>query len=638
MSEGKQTVSQTQHKILLGVATMAILYHLAVAGGAINWLGVFVPAQIHRAISLAFGLIMIYLLYNWRDQEEFGLKWYDAILLLSALISLGYVIFFYDDVIQYYTLGKLDTKGIILTAMLWVPLLEALRRKVGFTLPILILVMVFITVFQKHLPGILSGAGYPIERLFFGSYVGVDGIFGMTLGIAATIIIIFIFFGALFEMAGAGKWFMDLAMALTGWSKGGPAKVAVVSSAFFGSISGSPSSNVATTGAITIPLMKKSGYSAKFAAAAETVASTGGNILPPVMGATAFVMAEWIGVTYGEIIVAALIPALLYYFVTFMSVHFQAYRAGVQTVSMENIHSFWSIFKRGWFYLIPMAVLVYVLVFLKYPPTLAGIIAVPVVIAVSYLSKDRTLWITPIKFVTACYMTVKRWLVVVAICASVGIFVGALSLSGLGNKFSRFLLDVADERLVILLIFIGICSIILGMGMDAMPAYITLATLLAPAVIQLGVPDLSAHLFVIYWGLASFITPPVCVAVYVAIGISGSKVWETGWEAVKIGIACYLIPYAFILNPELVMMGSSAEIIYKVIVMAIGCIFLAAGFQGYGLTLLNLVERVLLIASGIAVVSPIVWVELIAIIIGAIVMLRKWVFTRFIQKPQVYQQ
>lgn len=638
MSEGKQTVSQTQHKILLGVATMAILYHLAVAGGAINWLGVFVPAQIHRAISLAFGLIMIYLLYNWRDQEEFGLKWYDAILLLSALISLGYVIFFYDDVIQYYTLGKLDTKGIILTAMLWVPLLEALRRKVGFTLPILILVMVFITVFQKHLPGILSGAGYPIERLFFGSYVGVDGIFGMTLGIAATIIIIFIFFGALFEMAGAGKWFMDLAMALTGWSKGGPAKVAVVSSAFFGSISGSPSSNVATTGAITIPLMKKSGYSAKFAAAAETVASTGGNILPPVMGATAFVMAEWIGVTYGEIIVAALIPALLYYFVTFMSVHFQAYRAGVQTVSMENIQSFWSIFKRGWFYLIPMAVLVYVLVFLKYPPTLAGIIAVPVVIAVSYLSKDRTLWITPIKFVTACYMTVKRWLVVVAICASVGIFVGALSLSGLGNKFSRFLLDVADERLVILLIFIGICSIILGMGMDAMPAYITLATLLAPAVIQLGVPDLSAHLFVIYWGLASFITPPVCVAVYVAIGISGSKVWETGWEAVKIGIACYLIPYAFILNPELVMMGSSAEIIYKVIVMAIGCIFLAAGFQGYGLTLLNLVERVLLIASGIAVVSPIVWVELIAIIIGAIVMLRKWVFTRFIQKPQVYQQ
>ena len=540
--------------------------------------------------------------------------------------------------IQYYTLGKLDTKGIILTAMLWVPLLEALRRKVGFTLPILILVMVFITVFQKHLPGILSGAGYPIERLFFGSYVGVDGIFGMTLGIAATIIIIFIFFGALFEMAGAGKWFMDLAMALTGWSKGGPAKVAVVSSAFFGSISGSPSSNVATTGAITIPLMKKSGYSAKFAAAAETVASTGGNILPPVMGATAFVMAEWIGVTYGEIIVAALIPALLYYFVTFMSVHFQAYRAGVQTVSMENIHSFWSIFKRGWFYLIPMAVLVYVLVFLKYPPTLAGIIAVPVVIAVSYLSKDRTLWITPIKFVTACYMTVKRWLVVVAICASVGIFVGALSLSGLGNKFSRFLLDVADERLVILLIFIGICSIILGMGMDAMPAYITLATLLATVVIQLGVPDLSAHLFVIYWGLASFITPPVCVAVYVAIGISGSKVWETGWEAVKIGIACYLIPYAFILNPELVMMGSSAEIIYKVIVMAIGCIFLAAGFQGYGLTLLNLVERVLLIASGIAVVSPIVWVELIAIIIGAIVMLRKWVFTRFIQKPQVYQQ
>jgi TRAP transporter 4TM/12TM fusion protein len=622
----------------MGIATLAIFYHLAVAGGLINWLGLFMPAQMHRAISLAFGLIMIYLLYNWRDQEEFGLKWYDAILLLSALISLGYIIFFYDQVIEYYSIGKLDTKGIVLTAMLWVPLLEALRRKVGFTLPILVIAMVLITVFQKHLPGILSGAGYPIERLFFGSYVGVNGIFGMTLGIAATIIIIFIFFGALLELAGAGKWFMDLAMALTGWSKGGPAKVAVVSSAFFGSISGSPSSNVATTGAVTIPLMKKSGYSAKFAAATESVASTGGNILPPVMGATAFLMAEWIGVTYGEIIIAALIPALLYYFVTFMSVHFQAYRSGVQTISIGNLPNLWSIFKSGWFYLIPMAVLVYVLVFLKYPPTLAGILAVPFVIGVSFLAKDRDLWITPIKFMQACYMTIKRWLVVLAICGSVGIFVGALSLSGLGNKFSRFLLDVADERLIILLIFIGICSLILGMGMDAMPAYITLATLLAPAVIALGVPDLSAHLFVIYWGLASFITPPVCVAVYVAIGISGSKVWETGWEAVKIGMACYLVPYAFILNPELVMMGEPVDIVMKVIVMAIGCIYLAAGFQGYGLTPLNLIERVILVATGIAVVTPNVWVELVAIIIGAIVMLRKRVFTRMIQKPQVQSQ
>lgn len=619
-------------KFLLYFSTLIVLYHIAVAGNLVNWFGIFIPSQSHRAVTLAVALILIYLLFDIKNKEKDFIKWYDVVLILSAVVSLGYVIMFPDNIVRYSMYGALDLKGMFLALMLWIPLLEALRRKIGWTLPIIILVLVGITVFQNVLPGILHGSGYPLERLLYSSYVGVRGIFGLPLGVASTILLIFLVFGALLQKAGAGKWFIDLAMAITGRSRGGPAKASVVSSAFFGSVSGSPSSNVATTGNITIPLMKQTGYRSSFAGATEAVASTGGQILPPIMGAIAFVMMEWLNVPYAQIAMAALIPALLYFFVAFMSVHFQACKTNVQPLKRNELPNLVKVFKEGWYYLLPLVVLVYFLVIKHLPPAVAGIYSLPVLIAISFLSKYKENHLNIKNIMEAFNTAVIRWLTVVVITASVGILVGALNLSGLGLKFSRFVIDISGENLILTLVLVGICALILGMGLDAIPAYITLATLLAPAIVALGVPEISAHLFVVYWGLASFITPPVCIAVYVAIGISGSSVWKTGWEAMKIGAAAYVIPFAFVLNPELMLMGDWQSIIFKVIIVSISCVFIASALQGYGFKSMNFMERIVLVIGALLMIYPSVYFLGVGLTISVLIYLRQIFSVKFSEK------
>ena len=321
------------------------------------WPGFFIPDQVHGAISLAAALSVIFLtipavgahpgIAPDPAAEKRRPSLFDLVLTASALISLGYVVFFYQDMLDYSLYGFLDTKGIILALMLCLPLFEAVRRTTGVTLPILVSLLVLGTVFQNVLPGVLYGRGYDIDRLLYSSYVGESGIFGLPLNVASNIIIVFVLFGALMEASGAGRWFLQLALAITGWSRGGPAKAAVVSSALFGSISGSPSANVATTGVFTIPLMKQIGYRASFAGAVEAVSSTGGMILPPVMGAIAFVMAEWIDRPYSEIAFAAFVPAVLYYLIVFVSVHLQAHRDGVKPLAARRSAEARCGFSRG---------------------------------------------------------------------------------------------------------------------------------------------------------------------------------------------------------------------------------------------------------------------------------------------------
>jgi TRAP transporter 4TM/12TM fusion protein len=478
------------------------------------------------------------------------------------------------------------------------------RRTTGWALPIIIVLIVLMTIFQKFLPGLLYGRGYPLDRLLYSTYVGNAGIFGLPLGIAANIVIVFLIFGALMDRAGASRWFMDIALALTGWSRGGPAKAAVVASAMFGSISGSPSGNSATTGIFTIPMMKKIGYTPAFAAAVEAVASTGGIILPPVMGAIAFIMAEWIEVSYATVVVSAAVPAVLYFLIVFVSVHLQAQLDGIEALPREELPKLWPSFLRGWYYLIPMAALIYFLVIKSLPPGMAGIYTCGFVVVASFLSKNRDHWLTPANIIRAFDEGTRRWITVASITAAVGIMIGALELSGVGIKVSRFIVDLAGGDLTLTLLFVGIVSLIVGMGLDATPAYITLATLMAPALIRLGVPDIAAHLFVIYWGLASFYTPPTCIAVYVTSGIAGSKVWATGWEAVRLGIAAFLIPFAFVFNPGLLLKGSVVEIVMAVATALIGASLLAAGIRGYAIGLLNIVQRLILIGGGLLLIAP----------------------------------
>jgi TRAP transporter 4TM/12TM fusion protein len=599
---------------LTWVATAIALYHLAVLSEVPAFLGFFLQNQIHLAISITCALIVIFTLrrsgasHAPSDDDvaagERGIPWYDYALILSTLIGAGFVLFFFESVLDYGMYGELDAKGIAVALCLVVPLLEGIRRTTGIALPIIILTFVFGTIFQKFLPGLLFGKGYPPERLLYSAYVGESGIFGLPLNVAANIVIVFLIFGALMQIAGAGNWFISVALSLTGWSRGGPAKAAVLSSALFGSISGSPSSNAATTGVFTIPMMIRIGYRPSFAAAVEAVASTGGQILPPVMGAIAFVMAEWIEVTYAEVVIAALIPALLYFLIVFVSVHLQAHKTGISAIPRSELPRLLPALASGWHYLIPIGVLIWLLIVEKLPPGMSAMYASLAVIAASFMSKDRSLWLTPKQIMFAFEDGVRRWVTVAAITASVGIMIGALELSGVGIKLSSFIIELAGGNLYLTLLLVGAASLIVGMGLDAIPAYITLATLMAPALIDLGVPMMAAHLFVVYWGLASFYTPPMCIVVYVTVGIAGSKVWETGWHAVRIGIAAFLIPFAFAINPALMMVGSPGRIIWASSTAAAGAVLVAAAVQGFALKELSRAGRGAVFIAGLLLIAP----------------------------------
>ena len=601
-------------KFFFVFSTIVAVYHLTVAGQVPSFFGLFMPHQIHKSISVFCALFLIFTLLPARggkageDAKLAGIgrriPWYDYLLIASAAGGAGFVVFFNDTILDYGELGWLDTKGIVFAAMLAIPLLEAVRRRIGLALPVIILFFVSVTLFQQYMPGLLHGSGYPVDRLLYSTYVGNAGIYGLPLGISANIVIVFLIFGALMEGAGASRWFMDMAMALTGWSRGGPAKAAVVASAMFGSISGSPTGNSATTGVFTIPMMKKIGYTPAFAAAVEAVASTGGIILPPVMGAIAFIMAEWIEVSYTEVVFAAAVPALLYFLIVFVSVHLQAHKSGISAMPFSELPRFWKVFIGGWYYLIPMAALVQFLVVEGRPPEMAGIMASGFVVATSFLSRDKSNWLLPKRIMAAFDEGVGRWVVVSVITGAVGIMIGALELSGVGIRISGFIVDLAGGNLLLTLLFVGIVSLIVGMGLDATPAYITLATLMAPALVRLGVPDMAAHLFVIYWGLASFYTPPTCVAVFVTCGIAGSKVWETGWEAIRLGIAAFLIPFAFVYNPALLLNGSIVEIVLAVGTATIGATLLAGGVRGYMAGELAPWQRAVIGAGGLLFIAP----------------------------------
>jgi TRAP transporter 4TM/12TM fusion protein len=615
--------------IFAAIATVIVVYHIIVVGKLAAMAGFFVPDQLHCAISLAMALTAIFCLvpaygsgHGVRREDEVGGPRrptpFDYALIACAWASLGYVVVFYQDVLDYSMYGFLDGKGQALALLLCLPLIEAVRRTTGVTLPILVLTLVLGTVFQNVLPGVLYGRGYPLDRLLYAAYVGESGIFGLPLNVATSIIIIFVLFGALMEASGAGRWFLRLALAATGWSYGGPAKAAVVASALFGSISGSPSANVATIGVFTIPLMKQIGYRPAFAGAVEAVASTGGQILPPVMGAIAFVMAEWIRVPYAQIALAAFVPASLYFLIVFVSVHLRARREGIEPMPRAELPRIGEAFREGWFYLIPIAALIYFLIIEAYPPGMAGVLTIPFVIGASFLSRDRADWLLPRKLMGACARTVRGWVTIAAITGFVGIMVGAIELSGIGVKISTLILDLSGGNLLVTLALVGLASFVMGMGLDSIPVYITLATLTAPALIQLGVSEMAAHLFVIYWGLASFFTPPLCIAVFVSIAISGSKLWETGFEAVRLGIAAFIIPFAFVLDEGLLLHGSIGKIVWAIGTAIAGATLLASGLSGFAFAPLGPVRRVLIGAGGLLLIGPGVYPPLVGATLAAL--------------------
>lgn len=592
------------HRVVEGLAFVAALYHLVVVSRSLTFFGYFLPTPRHRAISLLFALVIVYLSYSFRGKRKLGISWFDAVMLALGLSGLGFVVLFYEQASDYEAYGFLDFKGMVLAFGLAVSVLEALRRLTGWILPSLIILFLLGARFQNVLPGLLFGKGYAWDRLGYAIYVPGEGVFGVPLGVASTIVIVFLMFAAMLQRAGVGEWFSRLALSIAGWTRGGPAKTAVLASAFFGTISGSPSANAATTGAFTIPLMKRTGYSPAFAGAVEAAASVGGQILPPVMGAIAFVMADFLGVPYAEVAKAAMLPAVLYFIIVFMGVDFEAAKQGLRAIPRAELPSLMTTLKEGWFFLLPIGLMVYLMLIKQWDPDMAGIFSLPVLVVVSFFSPDKQRRLYPTAIYQSLVESVKTWLLLAVLTGAVGMLVAALGLSGLGIKFSRFLVDISGGNLLAALAMVGLGSLILGMSMDSLPAYITVATLSAPALILMGVSDMAAHLFVVYWGLASHITPPVCITVYVTCGISGAGIWETGRDAVRLAIGKYVLPFSFALNPALLLRGSLDVVLLGACSALVGAVSVSAGTIGYGLRRLGWFERALLISGGALLILP----------------------------------
>ena len=527
--------------------------------------------------------------------------WYDAILVILTMITGGYVVFYYPKIIP--TLGYLMTHRILMGAVMIILVLEAARRLVGWPIVSIGVILIFYAAYAYLLPGVLNARMIPWSRVLTNLYLCPGSLFGIPLAVVGTIVFSFIFFGRLLFSVGGGRFLSELALALMGRYRGGPAKVAIVASSLFGSLSGSASANVAMTGIITIPLMKKTGYKPHVAGAIEAVASTGGLIMPPIMAATAFIMAEFLDVPYPTVAISAFIPAVLYYVAVFAQVHLEAMKEGLRGLPPEEVPSIKTVLKEGWVYFIPAVVLLYCLFILYMSPSTAALFGVATTAVVSLFRKNtRTI---VIQNAWAILEDTGRGLLEVGIiCAIAGLVIGSVSLTGLGLSLSDALVILSGGNTLILLFLAAAGAIILGMGMPVTATYIMLVILIAPALIQLGIEPLAAHLFIMYFGVMSFLTPPVAIAAYVAASIAHSEPMQTGFAGVRLGIIAYVVPFIFALSPSLILIGSTGEIILTVTTAFLGTLSLSVAFVGYLFGRLGISKRVCFAIGAFGLIAP----------------------------------
>ncbi len=554
-------------------------------------------ALIQRSIHLSPILVLTYLLYPTATNKRF----YIFGRLLDAIFIIGSVTIGLYIIDQYHVLtfrdGNPNLPDMLLGILAIILVLEATRRVIGWTLPLVAVAFVIYAYWGPNMPGVFGHRGYDWGRILQHTYTSTEGIYGLPIGVSATFVILFIIFGAILQETGAGRFFIDLAFALFGRVRGGPAKVAVVGSTLFGTISGSATANVVGTGTFTIPMMKRLGYQPTFAAAVEAVASTGGQFMPPIMGAAVFVMIEMIHVTYREIIVMALLPAILFYVAVFIAVDLEAVRLGLRGMDRSELPKATRLLAEGWPFLAPPVILVFMLMYMYWSPTKAGFWAIVSTVAVSSLKASSRL--TPRQILGALRAGTMATLQVALACACAGVVVSVFTLTGLGAKVSFALLELANEALLPMLVIGMVTSILLGMGMPTTPAYIILAVLIAPSLVKAGVPQISAHLFVFYSGIISAITPPVALAAYAGAAIAKAPPLRTGFLAMRIGLAAFIVPFMFVYSPGLVFHGTPWEVVYSIGTSLLGILAITYGVQGRMLRELYIVERMILVVSGL---------------------------------------
>ena len=568
-----------------------------------------------RALHLAFTLTLIFLLYPTTKKgigsDKTKVPVYDFILAgFGAVVSLYLIIYYNELVLRSGLPTRLD---LILGGICILLVLEATRRAIGPELPIVVVVFLIYSYFGPYMPGFFAHRGYSLERIIEHLYMGTEGIFGIPLGVSSSFVFLFILFGAVLNKTGMGKFFIDMSMALAGHTTGGPAKVAVIASGFMGSINGSSVANTVTTGSFTIPLMKSIGYKKDFAGAVEAAASTGGQILPPVMGAAAFVMSEFLEIPYIKIAAAAVIPAVIYYIAVMTMVHLEACKHGLKGLPKEKLPKAKEVLAEKGHLIIPIIGLVYLLV-RSYTPLFAAFWAIIMSVVISMIKKNTRLNFKDL--LVAFEDGARGALGVAAACACAGIVVGVVTLTGLGLKVASGLVALGGGILIFTLFFTMIASILLGMGLPTTAKYIILSIMAAPALVQLGVLPLAAHLFILYFGVIADVTPPVAVAAYAGAGIAGGNTMKTGLNALRLAVGGFMIPYIFALDPGLLgLSGTWFHTIVLIITSLAGVLALGSAAGGYLLTTTKPIERILLILSAFLLLTPNILTDIPGIII-----------------------
>jgi TRAP transporter 4TM/12TM fusion protein len=591
--------------VMLAASILSValaLFHLYVAGFGTPESHSFRSTHLSVMLILA---IMVNPMFraSIREAVDSPRKWIgfavDCVLVAAVIVVEIYIL--WDVESLQAREGSLDPEDVWVGLVLILLVLESTRRAVGWTMVIITGFFVVHTLYTDYFFGFLYGPPVRLERLVDVQFVRTEGIFGIPILVVSTYILLFILFGAILIRSGAGRFFIDLAVSLTGHRIGGPAKASVVASAFLGTVSGSATANVVTTGAFTIPMMKKLGYRAKFAAAVEACASSGGQITPPIMGAAAFIIAEFMRVPYLTVVVAATIPALLYFITIYFMVHLEADKRGIETLPRESLPRFGAVMKRGWHLLLSLVVLVAFLVY-GFTPMLAAFWSVLVLVGLSFIRENTRMSAADI--LAALETGVRSTIPVTVACACAGIIIGCVFVSGIGLKFTNAVVDLADGNLLVLLCLTGLAAIFLGMGITTTAVYITVAALIVPALIKIGVTAMSAHMFAFYFGVVSTITPPVALAAFAGAAIAGSPPMATAVESARIGIAKYLVPFVFVYNPALLFEGPVWLTAYSGVIAVIGLWGLSVALEGWYRGAVGPAMRLLVGAGSCALMVP----------------------------------
>ena len=574
---------------------LGLQYQLPVALFNEQYLGLF----------LGLGLAGAFIVVKAHPAAPHGrVPWYDWIAAAAGLGVGLYIAVLYPSI--SYTLASLSWDRLVPAMVALALILEATRRIAGWALMWIALACILYAKFGWLLPGLLYAKGSSWGRIAVYLYLDSSGVLGIPLAVTASIVVAYIFFGQALTAVRGDSFLTDVAMALMGRYRGGSAKMAVVSSSLYGTVSGSAVANVVVDGAITIPMMKRTGYPPHVAAAIEAVSSNGGQIMPPVMGAAAFLIAEYLSIPYGQVALAAALPAILYYLALFVQIDLEAAKLGLTGLPRAELPRLRDVMRRGWVFLVPLGVLMYTLMIGDWEAGKAGMLAVATTLLVGCLQKEtRPSWRAVMDAIEG---TGRTMLDLIAITTLAGIVIGAFQLSGLTSKLPIVLTSAAGGNVFLLLLLTALVSILLGMSLPTTVVYVTLAVLIGPALTQLGIVPLAAHLFLFYFGMLSLITPPDCLATYTAAAIAKADFWKTGWTGMRLGIVAYVVPFVFVFHPELIGFGTPVGVVVTMLTASIGVVLLGIGCAGYLFRPLSWAKRAWAwAAAALLMMPPLEW-------------------------------